>query len=163
MSAIIKLLPGWAWLALAAALVIGAQQLRLQSARADLLELRAEYAAATIAAEKQARAREALLRIRIDTIQSEARHARETADTAAAAAADSAGRLQQQVARLLASRGATCDTIAAQRGQTAADLLAQVLTDMERAGRAMAADADAAGIAGAACERAYDAISNPAS
>ena len=162
MIAYAKLLPGWAWLALASGIFIGAQQLRLQSARADLLELRAEYAAATIAAEKQARAREALLRTRIDTIQSEARHARETADTAAAAA-DSAGRLQQQVARLLASRGATCDTIAAQRGQTAADMLSAVLDEMERAGRAMAADADAAGIAGAACERAYDAISNPAS
>ena len=49
------------WYILAAALVIGAQQLRLQSARADLLELRAEYAAATAAAQKQARAHARLL------------------------------------------------------------------------------------------------------
>ena len=159
MIALARLLPAWAWLALGAALVIGAQQLRLSHVRAELAATHAEYAAQTAHAEKQARAREALLRTRIDTIQSEARHARETADTAAAAAADSAGRLHAQVTRLLASRGATCDTIAAQRGQAAADLLASVLTDMERAGRAMAADADAAGIAGQACQAAYQSLS----
>ena len=84
----------------------------------------------------------------------------ERASADARAADERAGGLQREIDRLLASRGATCDAIAAQRGQATAsafDVLADLFVEVERAGRAMAAEADRRRVAGRACERAYDA------
>ncbi len=80
----------------------------------------------------------------------------ESRRVAAAARVDS---LQQQLARVLAGRGATCDTIAGQQRQAKT---LQVLADMsgrvlEFAGRA-AAEADGNRVAGLACEAKYDSL-----
>ena len=79
------------------------------------------------------------------------------------AAASAGERLRQRVAELTAGcRRAAGGSAVAGSGQAAdatARVLADVFSEVERVGREMAAEADRRGIAGAACERAYGALS----
>lgn len=91
-----------------------------------------------------------------DVASRQARRAR--ADAAAADAA--AGSLREHVARL-AARAAGDDPAAAAGGQTAADaagMLAELQRRADERAGILARIADERGIAGAACERAYDAL-----
>lgn len=173
MSAWLKLVPSSAWWLLALVLVGGVQQYRVSGLQGDLAQLQAEWAAerADLAsqaaeAERKARAEEQRRQREIKGIQDEARGELERASTDARIADERADGLQREIDRLRASRGATCDAIAAQRGQataSAVDMLADLLIEVERAGRELAAEADRRGVAGMACERAYDAMTGPAS
>lgn len=86
----------------------------------------------------------------------ELEEARRAADAARATAAG----LRAEAGRI-ATRLATCNAGTAgerQARQDAAQLLAEVLGEVEGAGRGMAETADRARAAGATCERAYDGV-----
>lgn len=80
-----------------------------------------------------------------------------TADaTAADATADS---LRAELARIKRrAAGNTCAATGGAPAENATGVLADVLSEVEAAGRAMAAEADRRGIAGTACELSYDAV-----
>lgn len=158
----------WAQLALVlAGLLLGwlLQGWRLGMDVAEARQALAEYqaGAATRAAEAEAAARaEEQRRQRvIEEVRDEARGMVERASADARVADERADGLQREVARLRAGRGATCSAIASRRGEAAGDslgMLADVLIEMERAGRELAAEADRRGVAGRACEAAYDGV-----
>lgn len=164
----LKLIPSWLWWLAAVVVVGGVQQWRVAGLQDDLTQLqtdwaheRADLASQAAEAERKARDEEQRRQREIEGIQDEARGEMERASADARAAADRAGGLQREVDRLRASRSATCDAIAAQRGQAAGssfDVLADMFVEMERAGRELAAEADRRGVAGRACERAYEAV-----
>ena len=164
----LKLVPGLAWGAAALLAVVLVQELRVQvaqqqaeSAGAELADYRLQVAERDRRAEAAAREEERRRQTEVDRITGEANDQAEQARADAADADQRADSLQQQVARLLASRGATCSAIAAQGGPPARDaavLLAYVLGRVEQAGRELAAEADRRGVTGAACERAYGSL-----
>lgn len=148
---------------------LGLQTMRLSAAKTELAEVRADFAderaraaAAAQRAEQAARAEEARRQKEKDHAIEEARR------RAAAAAADArradraAGELRDQLAAFVARARETAGSAGAACGGppagTELDVLAQLLGEVESAGRAMAAEADRRGIAGAACERAYDSL-----
>lgn len=164
----LKLVPTWLWWLIALVIVGGVQQWRvfeiekdLAQLRTDWAEERADLAGQVAAAQELARAEEQRRQRDIEVIRNDANA---ELDQVIADARDAAGRadgLQRELNRLRASRGATCDTIASQRGEAAAssfDVLADLFVEVEREGRAMAEEADRRGIAGSACERAYEAV-----
>lgn len=164
----LKLVPSWAWWAAALLAVVLVQELRVQlaqqqaaSAGAELADYRLQVAERDRRAEAAARQEERRRQTEVERITGEANDQAEQARADAADADQRADSLQQQVARLLASRGATCSAIAAQGGPPARDaavLLADVLGRVEQAGRELAAEADRRGIAGRACERYADSL-----
>lgn len=168
MTAWLKLVPSWAWWALALIGVVLLQELRVQvaqqkaaSADAELADYRLQVAERDRRAETAAREEERRRQTEVDRITGEANDQAEQARADAAVADQRADSLQQQVARLLASRGATCSAIAAQGGAPARDaavLLADVLSRMEQAGREMAKEADRRGGPGRTCEQFVDAL-----
>ena len=130
-------------------------------ARQSLAEYQAGAATRAAEAEAAARAEEQRRQREIEEVLDEARGLVERASADARIADDRAGGLQREVARLRAGRAATCSAISAQRGEAAGDalgMLADVLIEMERAGRELAAEADRRGVAGRACERSYEAL-----
>ena len=161
MSGLLKLVPAWAWWLLALVLVAGGQQVRLYSAQTAFANYRAEVserdrrAAMAVLAENQRRQKAA------DESRREALEQIEQAQADAAAADRIAGGLRAELNRirgLIASYSGAPD--GSQAGRSTADLLADLLEEVEREGRAMAAEADRRGVAGAACERQYDALLN---
>lgn len=116
-------------------------------------------------AEQDARAEEKRRQAEIDEVRDHAQEEIAQAQADATAAGIESGRLHEQ-ARRLAARASQCasNTGTAQGGQ-AAGQPAMVLADLlsradERAGE-LAAAYDRARVSGLACERAYDAISQP--
>lgn len=168
MSAWLKFVPSWAWWAAALMAAVLAQELRVQvanqhavSAGAELADYRLQIAERDRRAEAAAREEEHRRKTEVDRITGEANDQAEQARADAADADQRADSLQQQIARLLASRGATCSAIAAQGSPPARDaavLLADVLGRVEQAGRELAAESDRRGIAGRACERYADSL-----
>ena len=166
----LKLVPSWVWLVLALVVAVLLQELRVQvaqqmaaSAGAELADYRLQVAERDRRAEAAAREEERRRQTEVDRITGEANDQAEQARADAAVADQRADSLQQQVARLLASRGATCSAIAAQGGTPAKDaavLLADVLSRMEQAGRELAKEADRRGGPGRTCEQFVDAL-NP--
>lgn len=164
----LKLVPSWVWWGLALVVAVLLQELRVQvaqqqsgSARAELADYRLQIAERDRRAEAAAREEERRRQTEVDRITGEANDQAEQARADAADADQRADGLQQQVARLLASRGATCSAIAAQGSPPARDaavLLAELLGRVEQAGRELAAEADRRGIAGRACERYADSL-----
>jgi hypothetical protein len=136
---------------------------QVQSWRWDRAEARQQAHVATL---RETAMHQALIETtRRLTAQQEAANAaaqqarRARADAAAADAA--AGSLREHVARL-AARAAGNDPAAAAGGQTAADaagMLAELQRRADERAGILARIADERGIAGAACERAYDALS----
>ena len=127
----------------------------------QLADYRLQIAERDRRAEAAARVEEHRRQTEFDRITGEANDQAEQARADAADADQRADSLQQHVARLLASRGATCGAIAAQGGAPARDpavLLADLLGRVEQAGRELAAEADRRAVAGRACERAYGAL-----
>ncbi len=164
----LKLVPSWAWWAAALLAVVLVQELRVQvsqqqaaSAGAELADYRLQVAERDRRAEAEAREEERRRQTEVDRITGEANDQAEQARADAAVADQRADSLQQQVARLLASRGATCRAIAAQGSPPARDaavLLADVLSRMEQAGRELAKEADRRGGPGRTCEQFVDAL-----
>ena len=167
----LRLVPAWAWWLLAIVLVAGGQQVRVYSAQnlaakaqTDLADYRAEVAerdrraALAVLAENQRRQKAA------DESRRQALEQIEQAQSDAAAADATAGGLRAEADRLkrkLASCAGTAPGSTA--GRDAGSVLADLLAEVEREGRAMAAEAQRRGIAGAACERQYDALPAPSS
>lgn len=122
-------------------------------------EIRADQADALSEAQSQARAEEQRRQTAIEGIRRDAQDKISQARTDADIADAAADRLRARVEKL-ASTAASYSGVTP-RGETASDpiiLLADVFIELERAGREMAKAADARGIAGQACERAYDAL-----
>nr|WP_286948244.1 DUF2514 family protein [Pseudomonas sp. UBA6718] len=156
----LKLVPAWAWWLLALVLVAGGQQVRVYSAQTDLANYRAEVserdrrAAMAVLAENQRRQKAA------DESRREALEQIEQAQADAAAAGATADGLRGEADRLKRKLASCAGTVAGSApGRDAGSVLADLLAEVEREGRAMAAEAQRRGIAGAACERQYDAQS----
>lgn len=177
MAAWLKLVPSWAWPWIAgvvlALTVGGGQQLRVLAAQSATVVAHAATSKAqaelasyrTEVAERDRRAALASLaeiqrRLAVDEQNRKKNHEElEQAQADAAAADRIAGGLRAELNRvrgLIASYSGTPD--GSQAGRSTADLLADLLEEVEREGRAMAAEADRRGVAGAMCERAYDGV-----
>lgn len=154
---------------LAAVAVAGVQSWRLASEQAAHADTRAQHALQIAAlteaarqAEADARTEEQRRTAEVQKAADDARQAMERARADAVAAADAGDRLRKHIATLTAARCAGASGAEAASGGTSADatagMLADVFSEMERAGRAMAEEADRRGIAGAACESGYNAL-----
>lgn len=127
---------------------------------ANLSALERDHAQALAKAHAQARLTEARWRTTIEGVQIDAREQlAQVADDAATAAATADG-LRRELDRIR-RRAASCAAASggSAPGRDSTELLADLLAEVESAGRAMAAEADRRGVAGAACERAYDVVS----
>lgn len=169
MTAWLKFVPSWAWWVLALAAVAGGQQIRVLSAQSVASKAQADLA--TYRTEVSERDRRAALFV----IQENQRRQAETekADAEAqeqlAAAridADRAGsaleRLQQRLAAAEQRSRDAGNAITAQLSQAAEDaarVRADVFGRIGEAAQLYAGVADERGIAGSACEKAYDSVS----
>lgn len=147
-------LPTWSIVAAVGLAVVMAQQARVLDAQKELADYRKDVAQAALDAEQAARKAETDLVKKINEVRNEVKKQAEQAAADAAAADAAADGLRAQVAKLLARRP-SCPATTAERGDAAGELLARVLSEMERAGAEMARSADANGIAGAACQAFY--------
>lgn len=161
MTAALKLVPIWVWVALGLLTSVGYLAWRLDSVKADRAAVTLERDTAQAKAASLADTLR-LQRQLTQDIDQVADNAKANADHITAAVAVAAGRadsLQQQVAHLLATRK-VCPAPATTGGKTRDDL-ATVLADLrrsadERAG-SLAEALDRSRIAGRACEAAYSA------
>lgn len=144
---------------------VQAEHVRTMAVQHVLDVERAQAAAAAASGIESARAEERRRTLAIqevaDAAEIDRRAARADADRAAAAASS----LRQRAAAYASAcrGGAAADPAAAAASAPAADpglVLADVLGRVEEAGRRAAALADERSAAGAACERAYDAVSS---
>ncbi|MGO4326720.1 DUF2514 family protein [Cupriavidus sp. 2TAF22] len=131
------------------------------TARAELAEVRLDAARAQVKAVDDARIEEQRRTAAQTEIANAATKDLESARADAAAANDVSSRVRQRVAELLAASRATGNSAAAGAG-SAADyplgVLADVLSRADQRAGILAGYADAARIAGQACERAYDSL-----
>lgn len=168
MTAWLKLVPSWAYWLIALAVVAGGQQIRVMSAQSVASKAQADLA--TYRAEVSERDRRAAMALIQENQRRQA--ATEKADAEAqeqlAAARTDAERagsaLERLKLRLAASEQRSRDAgnaITAQLGQAAegaARVRADVLGRVGEAAQLYAGVADERGIAGSACEKAYDAV-----
>uniref|UniRef100_A0A6M3J8J5 DUF2514 domain-containing protein n=1 Tax=viral metagenome TaxID=1070528 RepID=A0A6M3J8J5_9ZZZZ len=172
MVAWLKLLPAWAWAAAAGlllALVVGGvQEIRVSgaqaaaaTARAALADYKKEIAErdrqGAIAALQETKRRLAL----IDEVETDAQQQTAAARNDADAAGTAIERLQQRLAAAELRAREAGNAITAQLGQAAeaaARMRADVLSRVGAAAGLYAGVADERGIAGTACERAYDGV-----
>lgn len=122
----------------------------------QLAQVQADQAKALATAQAQARTEEQRRQTALEIIRNDARQSTEQhlADTAAADA--TADGLRDELDRIK-RRAARCAGVATggAPAKDATTVLADVLGEMESAGRELAAEADRRGIAGRACEAAY--------
>lgn len=162
MTAILRLVPIWAWAVLALITSIGYLAWRLDEVKADravvILDRDAAQAKATSLTETLRLQRR--LTKDVDQVADDAKTKTEKVAAAVVVADDRADSLQQQVARLLSTRN-TCEAAVAAGGKARADL-AVVLADLRRSADetagSLAAALDRSRIAGLACEAAYSAL-----
>lgn len=142
--------------------IIGGQQMRIQSRDAQIATMRAEYAEQSAQAQKQARETEQKWQSIAEKEVQDARNQQSIAESAAADAAANADSLRAEVRRLR-SRIATNDATAAGRStaeQSAFGVLADLFDESVRRNQVLAAEADAARNRGMTCERIYDGAAN---
>lgn len=146
--------------ALACALLFGAGWLtngwRLN---AHIAQIEADQTQALASAIQQARDTEHLYQVRLEKVQKDAREQNAISAADLATAAATADGMQQQLDRI--KRKPDCNSSVAAGSTTGRDsttVLADLLAEVERAGRAMAEEAERRGIAGMACVKAYGAI-----
>lgn len=167
---IAKLIAGAApWALIGALMIAGLQTYRLaleQVAHAGTLRRHAEQLR-----EQEQTAREAVTKARAEgerryanlmEIATNAQAELDRARADAAGAADAAGRLRQRIAAITAARcpapGDTATAGSSPPADPAVDLLADVQRRLDDAADGIARHADHARAAGAACERAFDAL-----
>lgn len=168
MTAWLKLVPGWAWWALALAVVAGGQQIRVLSAQsvaskaqADLANYRTEVserdrrAALFVIQENQRR------QAVTEKADAEAQEQLAAARTDAERAGNALERLQQRLAAAEQRSRDAGNAITAQLSKAAEDaarVRADVFGRVGEAAQLYAAEADRRGVAGLACQKAYSAI-----
>lgn len=168
MTAWLKLVPAWGWWALALVVVAGGQQIRVSSARSvaagaqrELADYRAEVAerdrrAAVFVIQENQRRQAAT-----EKADAEAKQQLDQARSDAARADSALERLQQRLAAAEQRSRDAGNSITAQLGQAAeyaARMRADLLGRLGAAAQLYAGVADQRGIAGSACERAYDGL-----
>lgn len=168
MAAWLKLVPSWAWWALALVVVGGVQQLRVAGAQVQaagavsaLANYRTEVSErdrrSTLAALQETKRRQAV----IEEEQKNAAEQLEIARTDAANADSALERLQQRAADAELRARAAGNAITAQlsaSADTAARVRADLLGRIGAAAGLYAGVADERGVAGTSCERAYDGV-----
>ncbi len=172
-SALVAALAGGLWLHLDRTQLqrdLARSQASLAAEKADRERERANAAVALAAATEQARQTEAQWRAKHQGVQTHAQTQVRAAQAAAARARDAADGLQRRVEAFTAQcanparDAAAPDPSFAARGTPTQDpgaVLTQLLRGLAQAAGELAAVADARGAAGAACERAYDALTPP--
>ena len=138
----------------------GAWQWQANSYGKQIADIRAEHAEALAHAQTQARAEEQRRQLAVEGIRTDAQTHIAQAGADAATADATADGLRVELARI--ERGAASRPRPANGSPPRPDttaVLADLLEEVERAGRAMAAEATRRGIAGEAAERAYGALS----
>ncbi|QEY62561.1 DUF2514 family protein [Metapseudomonas lalkuanensis] len=169
MDAWLRLVPGWVWL-LSLVVIGGGQQLRVSWAQADaagargeLADYRLEVSERDRRADAQARTEEQRRQKAVDEVGNEAEGKLEVARADAARSGDALQRLQRRFDEA-ERRSRTCgNSVTAQLSQAAegeARMRADLLGRVGEAARLYAAEADERGVAGRACERAYESIRN---
>lgn len=156
-------IPAWALILVGAIVVVCVQQIRVLSAQSELTDYRLEIAERDKRAGAFARSEEQRRQSISDKEAKDAHNQQSIAESNAAAASADADSLRKQVARLLASRAANCDAIAANGSKAAgsiAGVLAELLDESVRRNQVLAREADASRIAGQACERIYNGVRN---
>jgi len=168
MTAWLKLVPTWSYLVLALVLAVGVQQIRVVSAQSDAAKARADLADyRTEVSERDRRA--ALFVIQenqrrqaeTEKADAEAQEQLAAARTDAERAGNALERLQQRLAAAEQRSRDAGNAITAQLSQAAegaARVRADVLGRVGEAAQLYAGVADERGIAGSACEKAYDAV-----
>lgn len=138
----------------------GAWKWQANSYSRQIADIRTEYAEAFAKASAQARTEEQRRQIAVEVIRKDAQVHIAQAETDAVAASSVADGLRVELDRLKrrASSGSGTATGSAPGADTTA-MLADLLAEVELAGREMAAEAQRRGIAGSVCERAYDSLS----
>jgi hypothetical protein len=153
----LRAVPWWSW-ALGAALAWGGYgHLRAGSLQGRLDRQATEHAEQALRAETEARAEEQRRASAHQEIANESERLARMARDAAVRSAVAGDGLRQRAAAV----AARCDPAAAGSREASARaglLLADVLGQMEAAGRELAAEADRRGIAGSTCERAYQSL-----
>ncbi|MFG3451149.1 DUF2514 family protein [Stutzerimonas stutzeri] len=168
MTAWLKVIPGWAYWALALAVVAGGQQIRVLSAQsvaskaqADLANYRTEVserdrrAALLVIQENQRR------QVATEKADAEAQEQLAAARTDAERAGSALERLQQRLATAEQRSRDAGNAITAQLSASAEDaarVRADVFGRVGEAAQLYAAVADDRGIAGATCEKSYEAV-----
>lgn len=161
MSALIKLVPAWVWVVLAALATAGYLSVRLDSVKDDRAAITAERDTATARVDSLTNT----LRIQreitndINRVSDDAKAKTEHVSAAVVVADNRARSLQQQITDLLAKRQSCAAEVAS--GSQARTDLTVLLADLRRsadeeAGR-LAEALDRSRIAGLACEAAYTA------
>jgi hypothetical protein len=139
-------------------------QATVDQLQSTLAQERADRAAEALAQSEKARSTEAAWRAKHQEITRDAQTQSRALDADRAAGLAAADGLRQRAAQLAASNPTPSDPDVAVFGPPDASrtaMLADVLARVEAAGRELASIADARGTAGAACERAYDALRAP--
>jgi len=168
MTAWLKFVPSWAWWVLALAVVAGGQQIRVLSAQSVASKAQADLADyLTEVSERDRRA--ALFVIQenqrrqaaTEKADAEAQEQLAAARSDAVRAGSALERLQQRLAAAEQRSRDAGNAITAQLSQAAADaarVRADVFGRVGEAAQLYARVADERGVAGSACEKAYDAV-----
>ena len=168
MTALLKFVPSWAYWLLALAAVAGGQQLRVLSAQSDAAQARTDLASyRTEVSERDRRA--ALYVIQenqrrqaaMEKADAEAQEKLAVARSDAERVGSALERLQQRLAAAEQRSRDAGNAITAQLSQaaeSAARVRADLLGRVGEAAELYAGVADERGIAGSACEKAYDAV-----
>lgn len=166
MTAWLKLVPSWAWWLLALLAVAGVQQLRVASAQVDaagavaeLAQYEAEVSERDRLALEITRVKELRWQAQANKEREEANAQLEVAQADIAAAGATADGLRVELERLKRNRSRNPATgSGVTPGPSATAVLADLLEEVEREGRAMAEEAQRRGVAGASCERRFDSL-----
>ena len=160
---------GWMAAAIALGVLLGVQTLRLHAAQLDAAQTRTSHADTlrtiadlTTKAVEAVRAEETQRAQKLEAIANDTQKQIDAARVDAAAAERSADSLRQQLARYVAAaRAASPNTGAAPTSETASDpasVLAELYAAANDRAREVSVYADAARVAGLACEASYDAL-----
>jgi hypothetical protein len=166
MIGLLKGVPGWAWWLLALVIIAGGQQLRVSAAQADaahavtsLSDYKAEVATRDLLALEITRVKELRWQTAADKEREQANAQLEVAQADIAAAGATADGLRRELDRLKRKQSGNPATGAGvSPGANATAVLADLLEEVEREGRAMAEEAQRRGIAGTSCERRFDSL-----
>lgn len=164
MTAALKLIPIWVWVALVLIASVGYLAFRLDSVKADreAVALERDTAQAKAASLTETLRLQRQLTKDVDQVADDAKAKTDKVAAAVVVADDRADSLQQQVTRLLSTRKSCEATVAA--GSKARADLAVVLADLRRSADetagSLAAALDRSRIAGLACEAAYSSALN---